>query len=188
MDILESISILPPYIGLGTLVWMIIWWVTECVPLGFTSILAPFIFVGTGILSVNQALQKFSDPIIWIFISGFILAAAFKKSGLDERIAYTLALLYKGKNPKIAVFFIACLSVFILSITGSITASSTIVFPFVVAFLNILGITSNSTKKDNENIVNQHNKNNVTKHNNKKTGKWKTKIQKVILLRQVSFP
>lgn len=148
---------------------MIIWWVTECVPLGFTSILAPFIFVVSGILSIDQALQKFSDPIIWIFISGFILAAAFKKSGLDERIAYNLALLYKGNNPKIAVFFIACLPVFILSITGSITASSTIVFPFVVAFLNILGITSDNISKDKENInKHQNNENSLAKHDSNK--------------------
>jgi solute carrier family 13 (sodium-dependent dicarboxylate transporter), member 2/3/5 len=65
-------------IALGTMIWMVIWWITECVPLGFTSLLAPFIFIISGILNVNQALPKFSDPIIWIFISGFVLAAALK--------------------------------------------------------------------------------------------------------------
>jgi solute carrier family 13 (sodium-dependent dicarboxylate transporter), member 2/3/5 len=111
-------SSLSPRIALGTMVWMVIWWITECVPLGFTSLLAPFIFIISGILAVNQALPKFSDPILWIFISGFVLAAAFKKSGLDRRIAYSLATFYKGNNPKIAIFFIACLPVFLLSMTG----------------------------------------------------------------------
>jgi di/tricarboxylate transporter len=127
-----------PQIALGTMLWMVIWWVTECVPLGFTSLLAPFIFIISGILTVNQALPKFSDPIIWIFISGFVLAAAFNKSGLDKRIAYNLAILYKGNNPKISIFFIACLPVFLLSMTGSITAATAIVFPFVLAFINSL--------------------------------------------------
>jgi sodium-dependent dicarboxylate transporter 2/3/5 len=58
---------------------MLIWWITECVPLGVPGLLAPFIFVISGILGINQALPMFSDPIIWIFISGFILAAAFQK-------------------------------------------------------------------------------------------------------------
>nr|MDQ3971759.1 SLC13 family permease [Thermoproteota archaeon] len=93
----------------------------------------------------NEALTKFADPIIWIFISGFILAAAFQKCGLDERIAYKLATFYKGNNPKIATFFIASLPVFILSMTGSITASTTIVFPFVVAFMKILNIPVGTT-------------------------------------------
>jgi solute carrier family 13 (sodium-dependent dicarboxylate transporter), member 2/3/5 len=100
----RSIFLLAPQIALGTMIWMVIWWVTECIPLGFTSLLAPFIFIISGILSVNEALPKFSDPIIWIFISGFILAAAFQKCGLDERIAYRLATVYKGNNPKIAIF------------------------------------------------------------------------------------
>jgi solute carrier family 13 (sodium-dependent dicarboxylate transporter), member 2/3/5 len=136
----KPISYLSPQIALGAMIWMVIWWITECVPLGFTSLLAPFIFITSGILPVNEALTKFADPIIWIFISGFILAAAFQKCGLDERIAYRLATFYKGNNPKIATFFIASLPVFILSMTGSITASATIVFPFVVAFMKILNI------------------------------------------------
>jgi solute carrier family 13 (sodium-dependent dicarboxylate transporter), member 2/3/5 len=141
----KPISHLSPQIALGAMIWMVIWWVTECVSLGFTSLLAPFIFITSGILPVNEALTKFADPIIWIFISGFILAAAFQKCGLDERIAYKLATFYKGNNPKIATFFIASLPVFILSMTGSITASATIVFPFVVAFMKILNIPIGAT-------------------------------------------
>ena len=149
----KPISHLSPQIALGAMIWMVIWWVTECVPLGFTSLLAPFIFITSGILPVNEALTKFADPIIWIFISGFILAAAFQKCGLDERIAYKLATFYKGNNPKIATFFIASLPVFILSMTGSITASTTIVFPFVVAFMKILNIPVGATNTNDGVIV-----------------------------------
>ena len=97
---------LPPLsiqIALGTMVWMVIWWITECMPLGLTGLLAPFIFVISGILSVRQAFSTFSDPIIWIFISGFVLALPFQRWGLDKRIAYFFAMLYKGNNPQIAV-------------------------------------------------------------------------------------
>ena len=129
---------------------MLIWWITECVPLGVTGLLAPFIFVIIGILGINQALPMFSDPIIWIFISGFILAAAFQKWGLDKRIAYNLALLYKGNNPKMAAFFIACLPVFLLTMVGSITASTAIVFPFVIAFMRILNLPVGITESEGD--------------------------------------
>lgn len=151
LNLEKSISPLSPQIALGAMLWMVVWWVTECVSLGFTSLLAPFIFIISGILPVNEALTKFADPIIWIFISGFILAAAFQKCGLDKRIAYSLATFYKGNNPKIATFFIASLPVFILSMTGSITASATIVFPFVVAFMKILNIPIGATNRDDAN-------------------------------------
>ena len=103
----NSLPLLSPQIALVTTIWMLSWWITECIPLGMTGLLAPFIFVISGILRINQALPMFADPIIWIFISGFILRRAFQKWGLDKRIAYTLALLYKGNNPKMATFFIA---------------------------------------------------------------------------------
>ena len=143
------------------MLWMVVWWVTECVSLGFTSLLAPFIFITSGILPVNEALSKFADPIIWIFISGFILAAAFQKCGLDERIAYRLATFYKGDNPKIATFFVASLPVFILSLTGSITASATIVFPFVVAFMKILKIPIGTTNTEDGKVLKTSNSKNV---------------------------
>src|SRR5919199_5364186 len=146
----NSLPLLSPQIALGTTIWMLVWWITECIPLGMTGVLAPFIFVISGILSINQALPMFSDPIIWIFISGFILAAAFQKWGLDKRIAYNLALLYKGNNPKMAIFFIACLPGFLLTMVGSITASTTIVFPFVIAFMRILNLPVGISKsRDN---------------------------------------
>ena len=151
MESITRFKNLPPLsiqIALGTMVWMVIWWITECMPLGLTGLLAPFIFVISGILSVRQAFSTFSDPIIWIFISGFILAAAFQRWGLDKRIAYFFAMLYKGNNPQIAVLFIICLPAFLLTMTGSITASAAIVFPVVVAFINILNIsTSNCNTK-----------------------------------------
>jgi solute carrier family 13 (sodium-dependent dicarboxylate transporter), member 2/3/5 len=146
-------SVLLPQLALGTMVWMLVWWVTECVPLGMTGLLAPFIFVISGILTVRQALPMFSDPIIWIFVAGFILAGAFQKWGLDRRISYSLALLYKGNNPKVAIFFIACIPVFLLTMTGSITASTSIVFPFVIAFMRILNlpfVSNDKKRKDKE--------------------------------------
>jgi solute carrier family 13 (sodium-dependent dicarboxylate transporter), member 2/3/5 len=156
----DSLPLLSPQIALGTTIWMLSWWITECIPLGMTGLLAPFIFVISGILSINQALPMFADPIIWIFISGFILAAAFQKWGLDKRIAYTLALLYKGNNPKMATFFIACLPVFLLTMVGSITASTAIVFPFVIAFMRILNLPVGVSESggDGESKTNGHHK------------------------------
>jgi solute carrier family 13 (sodium-dependent dicarboxylate transporter), member 2/3/5 len=46
----RSILTISPQIVLGTLVWMIAWWITESVPLGLTGLLAPFIFIISGVL------------------------------------------------------------------------------------------------------------------------------------------
>jgi sodium-dependent dicarboxylate transporter 2/3/5 len=129
-----------PQIALGTLLWVLTWWVTECVPLGIAALLPPIIFSMSRIVTWKTSLTAFTDPIIWIFMAGFVLAAAFRKWDLDRRIAIRLGLLYKGSNPMVAAFFVAALPVFILTLTGSITASTAVVFPFLVAYLSMVGV------------------------------------------------
>jgi sodium-dependent dicarboxylate transporter 2/3/5 len=97
----KSLPAFSPQLALGIMLWMVVWWVTECVPLGITGLVAPIIFTLSGILSIDDAVHNFADPIIWIFIAGFILAASFQRWGLDQRIAYSLAMLYRGSNPKV---------------------------------------------------------------------------------------
>lgn len=129
-----------PQVALGTLLWVLIWWVTECVPLGVAAMLPPLIFSMSQILDWSAALTSFTHPIIWIFMAGFVLAAAFRKWELDRRIAIGLGSMYKGGNAMVAAFFVACLPVFILTLTGSITASTSVVFPFLIAYLSMTGI------------------------------------------------
>jgi sodium-dependent dicarboxylate transporter 2/3/5 len=129
-----------PQVALGTLLWVLVWWVTECVPLGIAALIPPLVFSMTKILQWKTALTAFTDPIIWIFMAGFVLAAAFRKWDLDRRIAVRLGSIYKGQNPMIAAFFVASLPVFILTLTGSITASTSVVFPFLIAYLSMTGV------------------------------------------------
>jgi len=107
------------------------------VPLGIAALIPPIVFSMSKILTWRTALTSFTDPIIWIFMAGFVLAAAFRKWELDRRVAVRFGSLYKGRNPMIAAFFVASLPVFILTLTGSITASTSVVFPFLIAYLSM---------------------------------------------------
>ena len=131
-----------PQIALGTLLWVLIWWVTECVPLGIAALVPPVIFAMSmpDKLTWKTLLGAFTDPIIWIFMAGFVLAAAFRKWDLDRRIAIRLGSIYKGHNPMVAALFVAAIPVFILTLTGSITASTAVVFPFLIAYLSMANV------------------------------------------------
>ena len=132
------------HLSLGVLLWTAIWWVGECVPLGLAALIPPIIFSVTSVLSWKSALTAFTEPIIWVFMGGFALAKAFQVWGIDKRVALKLSLVYKGNNPAIAAFFVAALPVFILTITGSITAATSIVYPIVLAFLTSMGFERGS--------------------------------------------
>ncbi|RLE98434.1 MAG: hypothetical protein DRJ63_07715 [Thermoprotei archaeon] len=130
--------------ALGVLFWVATWWITECVPLGLAGLIPALIFPAIGLVTWKKALSSFTSPIIWIFMGGFVLAKAFQVWGLDKRIAIKLSSLYKGSNPALAAFFTACLPVFILTMTGSITASTSITYPIVLAYLTTLGFKKGS--------------------------------------------
>ncbi len=133
-----------PQVALGVLLWIAYWWVTEVIPLGLSALIAPMLFSSLNLISWKSALRSFMDPIIWIFMGGFVLARAFQVWGLDKRIAFKLSTIYKGGNPMLSAFFIACLPVFALTITGSITASTSLMYPIVLAYLSTMGFSRDS--------------------------------------------
>lgn len=128
-----------PQAALGGLFWIASWWVFEVVPLGLTGLLAAALFSLLGVISWSAALSSFANPIIWIFIGGFVLAKAFRKWGVDRRAAFAIARLYRGGNPALAVLFTACLPAFLLTVTGSITASASVVYPIALSYLAAIG-------------------------------------------------
>jgi sodium-dependent dicarboxylate transporter 2/3/5 len=68
--------------------FVVTWWITEPVPIPVTSLLGPMLCVVFGIDSVKNIFAPFADPIIYLFLGSFILAAAMANHGLDKRVAY----------------------------------------------------------------------------------------------------
>jgi sodium-dependent dicarboxylate transporter 2/3/5 len=71
-------------------IWMGLWWVTEAVPIAATALLPLVLLPLLGILAMNAAAAPYANPVIFLFFGGFILAAAFEKSGLHRRLALAL--------------------------------------------------------------------------------------------------
>jgi sodium-dependent dicarboxylate transporter 2/3/5 len=124
-----------PKYGLGVLLWTATWWIFETTPLGLAALVPPILFSLSGLITWKDSLAPFMDPLIWVIIVGFVYAKAFQVWGLDKRVALGLASVSKTRNPMLAGFFVASLPVFLLTITGSMTAATSIVLGFVMAFL-----------------------------------------------------
>jgi len=89
--------------ALSLLVFAIVMWVTEVVPLSVTSLIILFIQPIIGIQSFEGAVIGFANPIIFLMIGGFMMAEAIRKSGLALRLTYTL-LSKLGTSPERALF------------------------------------------------------------------------------------
>ncbi len=71
------------------LAMVIVFWVTEALPLPITALMGPVLAVVLGIAPVRPAFASFADPVIFVFMGGFMLAEAMFVHGVDRRIAYT---------------------------------------------------------------------------------------------------
>ena len=74
--------------GIG--LWMAIWWMSEAVPIPVTSLLPILLFPILDIAPIREAAAPFANPLIYLFMGGFMLAIGMEKTGLHKRIALSL--------------------------------------------------------------------------------------------------
>jgi sodium-dependent dicarboxylate transporter 2/3/5 len=67
---------------------IVVWWVTECIPIPITALLIPVFLTTFRICAVTEAFAPFSNPIIMLFLGSFVLARAMCVHGLDQRLAF----------------------------------------------------------------------------------------------------
>ncbi|MCB0839786.1 MAG: anion permease, partial [Bacteroidetes bacterium] len=64
---------------LASTVWIAAWWVTEAIPIPMTSLLPLVFFPGMGVSKIAPVAEAYINPIIFLFIGGFMLALALEK-------------------------------------------------------------------------------------------------------------
>lgn len=104
-------------------------WLTEVVPLAVTSLVIPALLAVSGAVPVGKAFVGFGDPILFIFVGAFFMAAAMHRHGLDRRLAERLlgAPIFRGR-PLVA-FGAFALAAAVLSMWVSNTATMAIMLP-----------------------------------------------------------
>ena len=111
------------------LAMVVVLWITEALPMAVTAVLGPVLAVVFLVAPAQTALAPFADPIIFLFIGGFILAQAMFVHGVDRRIAFTaLSSRFVGVSPsRILIVYGGVATV--LSMWISNTATTAMMFP-----------------------------------------------------------
>ena len=121
---------------LSIMVLVALWWITEPVPIPVTSLIGPTLAVITGVIPVGQAFAQFANPMIFLFMGGFILAKAMMSHNLDKRFAYwLLSRQWVGSNPR-RIFLAIGLAAALCSGRVSNTATAAMMFPIALGLLN----------------------------------------------------
>ncbi|MEC6797325.1 DASS family sodium-coupled anion symporter [Photobacterium sp. S4TG1] len=121
-------------IGLSILFFVAVMWLTEAIHVSITALLVPLLAVGFGVFDTSKALTSFSNPIIFLFLGGFALAAALHKQQLDQVIADKVLIAAKGRM-SVAVFMLFGVTAG-LSMWISNTATTAMMLPLVLGVLS----------------------------------------------------
>ncbi|AJR08860.1 Anion transporter [Photobacterium gaetbulicola] len=121
-------------VGLSILAFVAVLWLTEALHVSITAILVPILAVSFDIFPTPAALSNFANPIIFLFLGGFALAAALHKQELDKAIADKVLLIAQGRM-SVAVFMLFGVSA-ALSMWISNTATTAMMLPLVLGVLN----------------------------------------------------
>jgi sodium-dependent dicarboxylate transporter 2/3/5 len=74
----------------GFVVAMVTLWTNEGLPMAVVSLLPIILFPACGILSTQAVTANYANPIIYLFLGGFLIAIAVEKTGLHHTIAHSM--------------------------------------------------------------------------------------------------
>ncbi len=102
-------------------------WLTEAIDITFTALLVPVLAMAFQIMPAKQAFADFANPVIFLFMGGFALAAALTRHGIDREIGQAV-LKIAGTHPLRAAYLLFAATAF-MSMWISNTATAAMMLP-----------------------------------------------------------
>ncbi|MFP4094407.1 MAG: SLC13 family permease [Cyclobacteriaceae bacterium] len=116
--------------------WMIIWWMTEAVPLPVTALLPLVLFPVLEVFSMGEAASPYASPIVFLFMGGFLIALAMEKRNLHKRIALNIIRITGTHANGIILGFMIATA--FLSMWISNTATAVMMLPIALSVIDLL--------------------------------------------------
>ena len=115
---------------------MITWWVTEALPMPVVALLPLILFPILGITEIKSVASNYTDPVIFLFMGGFMLGLAIEKWSLHRRIALGIVKITGTSGNRIILGFI--LATGFISMWISNTATTMMMFPIALSVIHVV--------------------------------------------------
>lgn len=116
--------------------FMATWWITEAVPIPATALTPLLLFPLLDILPIGAAAAPFANPVIFLFLGGFVIALAMERHGLHRRIALRVAGMLGVRPPMLVLGFMATTA--FLSMWVSNTATTVMMLPIGLSVVQLV--------------------------------------------------
>jgi len=115
--------------------WVVLYWITEPIPLPITALLGTAFCVLAGLGSAKSVFASYAHPVIFLFIGSFLLAEAMRVQGLDRRFAaWMLSFAWVGVRPRRILLAIGMVTA-LISMWVSNTATTALMLPIALGVL-----------------------------------------------------
>ena len=130
--------------GLSAVAWktaavavlMAAWWISEAISIYATALIPIIILPLLGIADIRDTTAPYANPLIFLFMGGFIIAIAMQQWNLHRRIALRIVNFVGAKPTSIIIGFIIA-SAF-LSMWVSNTATALMMLPIAISVLQFV--------------------------------------------------
>lgn len=132
---------------LALALWMICWWVSEAVPIPVTALLPLVLLPYLGVFTLAESTAPYANPIIFLFMGGFMIALGLEKHNLHQRIALNMIRVTGTSANGIILGFM--LATALLSMWISNTATTVMMLPIATSVISTLlpGDIGNSSQR-----------------------------------------
>ena len=98
----------------GVALLMATWWATEAIPIAATSLVPIVLFPILGVMPIKAATSPYANPLIFLFLGGFMIAIAMERWNLHRRIALGI-IGFVGSHPHAIVLGFMVASAFAIA-------------------------------------------------------------------------
>ncbi len=148
---------LPPPADLSPAAWhvaavaalMAVWWIFEAVPVAVTALMPICLFPFLDILSIRDTTAPYANPLIFLFMGGFMIALAVERWHLHRRIALNVLGLFGARPARLVGGFMCATAG--LSMWVSNTATTVMMLPVALSVIGLLKDHEDTQSTDREN-------------------------------------
>lgn len=126
-------------------------WITEAVPISATALLPLVLFPLLGVLKIESAAAPYANPVIFLFMGGFLLAIALERVRLQLRLALNIIRIGGTRPSQLVAGFMVATA--FISMWVSNTATVAMMLPLTAAVLVLADSDQNVSPTHRANLA-----------------------------------